>query len=90
MTGELQSMLLIKTLGLVYTSNSFKVLRFPTRPRLLNSLLTLAGIDLGRVERGGGSGMLSNNFRVAFLDLALEVVFVTDKDKGSVKLGCPK
>ena len=34
--------------------------------------------------------MLSNNFGVAFLDLALEVVFVTDKDKGSVKLGCPK
>ena len=47
-------------------------------------------MDLGRGERGGGSGMLSNNFGVAFLDLALEVVFVTDKDKGSVKLGCPK
>ena len=64
--------------------------RFPTCPGLLNSLLTLAGMDLGRGERGGGSGMLSNSFRVAFLDLALELVFVTDKDKGSVKLGCPK
>ena len=56
----------------------------------MNCLVTLAGMDLGRGERDGGSGMLSNNFGVAFLDLALEVVFVTDKDKGSVKLGCPK
>ena len=63
--------------------------RFSTCPGLLNSLLTLAGMELGRGERGGGSGMLSNNFRFPCLDLALEVVFVKDKDKGSVKLGCP-
>ena len=63
--------------------------RFPTCPGLLNSFLTLAGMELGRGERGGGSGMLSNNFRFACLDLALEVVLVKDKDKGSVKLGCP-
>jgi len=47
-------------------------------------------MELGRGDRGGGSGMLSNNFRFACLDLALDVVLVTDKDKGSVKLGCPK
>ena len=47
-------------------------------------------MEPGRGESGGGSGMLSNNFRFACLDLALELVFVTDKDKGSVKLGCPK
>ena len=64
--------------------------RFSIRPGLLNSLLTLAGMELGRGDRGGGSGMLSNNFRFACLDLALDVVLVTDKDKGSVKLGCPK
>ena len=64
--------------------------RSPTYPGLLNSLLTLAGMELRRGERGGGSGMLSNNFRFPSLDLALEVVLVTDKDKGSVKLGCPK
>ena len=64
--------------------------RFPTCPGLLNSLLTLAGMEPGRGERDGGSGMLSNNFRFVCLDLALELVFVTDKDKGSVKLACPK
>ena len=64
--------------------------RSPTYPGLLNSLLTLAGMELRRGERGGGSGMLSNNFRFPSLDVALEVVLVTDKDKGSVKLGCPK
>ena len=47
-------------------------------------------MELGRGDRDGGSGMLSNNFRFACLDLVLEVVLVTDKDKGSVKLGCPK
>ena len=47
-------------------------------------------MELGRGERGGGSGMLSNNFRFACLDLAFDVVLVTDKDKGSVNLGCPK
>ena len=64
--------------------------RSPTYPGRLNSLLTLAGMELRRGERGGGSGMLSNNFRFPSLDLALEVVLVTDTDKGSVKLGCPK
>ena len=47
-------------------------------------------MELGRGDRGGGSGMLSNIFRFACLDLALDVVLVTDKDKGSVKLGFPK
>ena len=47
-------------------------------------------MELGRGERGGGSGMLSNIFRFACLDLAHDVVLVTDKDKDSVKLGCPK
>ena len=37
---------------------------------LLNSLLTLAGIELGRGERGGGSAMLSNNFRFDCLEVA--------------------
>ena len=41
-------------------------------------------MELGRGERGGGSEMLSNNFRFACLDMALEVVLVTNKDKGSV------
>ena len=70
--------------------SSRKVPRFPTCHGLLNSLLTLAGMELRRGDRGGVSGMLSNNFRFPSLDLALEVVVVTDKDKGSVKLVCPK
>ena len=42
----------------------------PTCRGLLNSLLTLAGMELGRGERGGGSAMLSNNFRFDCLDVA--------------------
>lgn len=41
----------------------------PTCRGLLNSLLTLAGMELGRGERGGGSAMLSNNFRFDCLDV---------------------
>ena len=40
----------------------------PTCRGLLNSLRTLAGMELGRGERGGGSAMLSNNFRFDCLD----------------------
>ena len=46
----------------------------PTCRGLLNSLLTLAGMVLGRGERGGGSAMLSNNFRFDCLDAALALV----------------
>lgn len=42
----------------------------PTCRGLLNSLLTLAGIELGRGERGGGSAILSNSFRFDCLDFA--------------------
>lgn len=41
----------------------------PTCRGLLNSLLTLAGMELGRGERGGGSAMLSNNFRFDCLEV---------------------
>ena len=40
----------------------------PSCRGLLNSLLTLAGMELGRGERGGGSAILSNNFRFDCLD----------------------
>lgn len=61
---------MLSRLSTLFRSSSRTFPGVPTCRGLLNSFLTLAGMELGRGERGGGSAMLSNNFRFDCLDVA--------------------
>ena len=50
----------------------------------MNSLLTLAGMRLGSGDKGGGSGILSNNFRLERVRFAWELTLA---GSGVSKLG---
>lgn len=52
----------------------------------MNSLLTLAGMRLGSGDRGGGSGILSNNFRLERVRFTRELTLCV-AGSGVSKLG---